>query len=231
MVYSIPRWIKIGWFSPWAFVDYAIAALTKGSYYHLWYLWGMLCTIPLFYAVLRWFGKKTQYVLTAVLWLLEVSITAYSGWLPDPLCAVHPVLQKVERIICLLPLLLAGALIHDVPRASGKQRFVGFIISFALLFAESLVLRHSGLNAVSYAVFTLPTAYFLFQELLCVSFASDNVLLNKLSKINLFIYCVHPMLVELLAKLRLNSIIHFFLVAISSTALGYLYIKIANKRT
>lgn len=31
---SIPEWIETGWFSAWAFVDWGIALLIKGSYYH-----------------------------------------------------------------------------------------------------------------------------------------------------------------------------------------------------
>ena len=58
LVYSIPSWIKTGWFSPMAFVDYAIGVLTRGSHYHFWYLWGMIYTLPVFYLVLRILPRK-----------------------------------------------------------------------------------------------------------------------------------------------------------------------------
>jgi len=231
MVYSIPRWIEIGWFSAWAFVDYAIAACTKGAYYHLWYLWGMLCAIPLFYGILRYFHRKYWCIFAGALWLLEVSLTAYSFWLPDSLTPIVQILQNAERIICLLPLLLAGACIHNATVLTRKKCTIGFILCFILLCTESFSLRYAGVQAISYAVFTLPTAYFLFRALLCISFISDKPILRRISAINLFVYCVHPMLVEVLAKFQLCSVTHFLLAAAGSSALGYLYVLITRKQT
>lgn len=53
LVYSVPKWIKTGWFSVWAFVDYFIATVRQGSYYHLWYLLAVIYAFPFFIIVLK----------------------------------------------------------------------------------------------------------------------------------------------------------------------------------
>ncbi|WP_216696872.1 acyltransferase family protein [Anaerostipes faecalis] len=42
LLFSIPTWLETGWFSIHAFIDWGLALVVNGSYYHLWYL---LCII------------------------------------------------------------------------------------------------------------------------------------------------------------------------------------------
>ena len=47
-----------GWFSMYAFIDYAIATLFSGSYYHLWYILSVIYAISLFIVCLKKLDKK-----------------------------------------------------------------------------------------------------------------------------------------------------------------------------
>ena len=58
LLYSIPTWIKTGWMSVGAFKDYALATVTQGCHYHLWYLISLIYALPLFYLCVRFIKNR-----------------------------------------------------------------------------------------------------------------------------------------------------------------------------
>lgn len=226
LFHSIPMWIEIGWFSPFAFVDYAIGAVTKGSHYHFWYLWGMIYTLPLFYLLLRFCKQRYWVAVIVALWVIKVLSYSYTMLIPSQLADA---LGKLGSATCLLPLLLLGALIAKQKERMLPCNIVGLMVSVVGLVTEAFALKNHGQEAVSYIVFTLPVAYFLFSLILRVKPAGDGKIASRLGAVSLFIYCVHPMLVELTENVFQNSLIHFVFVAVGSTVLGLGYIDIRKK--
>ena len=230
MLYSIPAWVETGWFSLWAFVDFAIAACTKGSYYHLWYLWGMIYTLPVFYVIVKRVRAQYWVGLVAVLWFLKVAGYAYSFCLPSTLSCIIVITEILGDFFCLLPLLLIGAIIAQQSRKTRCFYRMGLMACISLLIAEALFLKHCGQEAVSYIIFTLPTAYFFFN---CVLYLPARKLIKRSSEmagISTFVYCAHPIFVEILSEYITASIMRFVVCSLISTCLGSIYVKFFSKQ-
>lgn len=229
LFHSIPMWIEIGWFSPHAFVDYVIGSVTKGSHYHFWYLWGMIYTLPVYYLFLRLCKRRYWEIAIVILWMLKALGYAYSRYIPAPFSIV---LEKLGTFLCLLPLLAVGSVIAKQKQKSLGFYLTGFALSFVGLIAEAFILRHCGQNAVSYVFFTLPVAYFLFCLIVNLKTELKSELPRTLGAISLFIYCVHPILVELTDHIFQSTLIHFSFVTLGSTFLGfgYYYLRKRLKR-
>ena len=221
---SIPNWIKSGWFSAWAFVDYVVAAFTKGPYYHLWYLLGMIYVLPMCYIVICWIHRKYWTGMTILLWICEIFGYAYGyvfsvapEWIMD-------VLSRFDVFIRLLSLLLTGMMISQKEINRGIWCLTGFMISFVLLFGEAFALKSVGQEAVSYIFFTLPTAYFLFNCIHKLKMKLPVKNTSRMAEISMVIYCIHPILVNLSKSVVPNSIIHFLLCTAGSTLLGWMFL-------
>ena len=226
LFHSIPMWIEIGWFSPLAFVDYAIGAVTKGSHYHFWYLWGIIYTLPVFCLLLRLCKQKYWMPVMIALWVIKVLSYSYTMLIPKQLAEV---LGKLGTATCLLPLLLLGALISRQKERTLRYNIAGLVVSVISLTAEAFALRNFGQEAVSYIVSTLPVAYFLFCLILKVKAFGNGRICSRLGAVSMFVYCMHPMLVELTEDVFQNSLIHFGFVAVGSTVLGLGYTYIRKK--
>lgn len=225
LFHSIPMWIDIGWFSPFAFVDFAIAAVTQGSHYHFWYLWALIYTFPIFYVVLRIVDTVMLYALTAFLWLANIITYVYHIFLPAPFSQIADALQGIASLLRILPLLLLGAIISRASVHTDKKNRLCTAFFFILLIAEAFILKNQGQTAVSYLLFTFPTIYFLFQFLLrCNIHIPARI--HVLGKTSTFIYCVHPILIEITDNYITHSVIHFVIVAITATILGFLATKL-----
>lgn len=226
LFHSIPMWIEIGWFSPFAFVDYAIGAVTNGSHYHFWYLWGMIYTLPVFYGLLRICKRKFWIPVVTILWLFKVLGYSYTMLVPEQVAGI---LGRMGTLVCLLPLLLVGVVLRVQQEKPLRFYLTGFLLSAAGLTAEALMLREIGQDAVSYIVFTIPVAYFLFGTILKIKMCGNSKQIGQLGAVSMFIYCVHPILVELTENTFQNSLIHFAFAAAGSTVLGLVYIYIRKK--
>ena len=187
MFYSIPMWIEIGWFSPFAFVDYVIGAITKGSHYHLWYIWGMIYTFPVFYLIIRHVSRKWWAIIAAVLWALKATTYGYAYLLKN-FSAVTVIFEKLGTFLCPLPLMLIGALIVTQPLKSLKTTLLGLGLCFIGLCIEAYALKANGQEAFSYIFFTMPLCYYLFQAILKIRMNGFPSVLGNFGKMSVFIY-------------------------------------------
>lgn len=226
LCHSIPMWIENGWFSPFAFLDYVIGTVTKGSHYHFWYLWGMIYTLPVFFLLLRLCKQKYWMPVIVALWVIKVLSYSYTMIIPEQLAEA---LGKLGTTTCLLPLLLLGALIAKQKESALQYDIVGLMLSVVGLTAEAFALKNFGQEAVSYIIFTLPVAYVLFCLVLRVKVQGNCEICSQLGTVSMFVYCVHPVLVELTEGRFQNSLVHFGLVAGGSTALGIGYYHARKK--
>lgn len=121
LAFSIPSWIRTGWFSPIAFVDYAVAAITSGSHYHLWYLLNLLYSLPLVYVLLRLVSAKRQWLLIFLCWIIEVFTYTYKSFLPEGVLPSLGLLSSFSMFRILPPLILLGVQISRERRRGGTM--------------------------------------------------------------------------------------------------------------
>ena len=230
LLFSIPFWIKSGWFSAWAFIDYIVAACIGGAYYHLWYLWGVIVALPIFYIIVRKIPQKFLIIIILLLWFVKVLTYAYAALIPAVFAGVIAVFSKMGTILCLLPLLLLGAVISGGKCYDKNFYWCGFAVSFVLLFCEAFFLKNCGQEAVSYIFCTLPVAYFLFNGILNSRIVIPEKVSNIAAEISMFIYCIHPIFVKLTETVIQSSISRFAVCATISTVLGYICVLTKQRR-
>ena len=162
LLYSIPTWIKTGWMSFGAFKDYALATVTQGCHYHLWYLISLIYALPLFYLCARFIkNRKLLFVLMIALYIIKAISYGYARWLPTFIQTIFGIGGKFsalfDAVFLLLPLLLLGFFISQ-KKISLKFSLIGFIVSFSLLTVEAFTLKAFGQESVSFIFLTFPTA-------------------------------------------------------------------------
>lgn len=237
LIYSVPKWIEIKWFSVNAFVDYGIAAIISSPYYHMWYLLSVLYAIPLLALCLKCVNKKHLKWIVIVFWAVKVLSYGYYQWMPSSIINIFSLLEKFsgirDGIFCIFPLMLLGSCVYyEKAHKNIYIYIIGFLISFSLLIIEASTLRHFGQNAVSYIIFTLPTSYFLFNLILRIKISIKSQICVILGMASLFIYLVHPIIIDFVKMLVDNSILCFALTTIIATILGVIYaIIVMNLKT
>lgn len=231
LAFSIPSWVQTGYFSPMAFVDYAFATMTSGSHYHLWYLLYLLYSLPLVYMLLRLVSAKCQWLLILVCWAIAIFTYTYKSFLPVGILPSLGPLSHFSMFPILPPLILLGVQVSRERRA-GRRYAIGFIISLGFLTAETFTLRHLGIEKVSFIICTLPTAYFLFHLILKLA-KTRNVrktdFVALLGSISTLVYCIHPMFIETVGKKIESSVWIYLMVALMSTAAGYIFYLMKRK--
>ena len=118
LLYSIPTWIKTGWMSFGAFKDYALATVTQGCHYHLWYLIGLIYALPLFYLCVRFIkNRKLLFALMIALYIIKAISYGYARWFPTFIQNIFGIGGKFsalfDAVFLLLPLLLLGFFISQ----------------------------------------------------------------------------------------------------------------------
>ena len=100
LLYSIPTWIKTGWMSFGAFKDYALATVTQGCHYHLWYLISLIYALPLFYLCARFIkNRKLLFVLMIALYIIKAISYGYARWLPTFIQTIFGIGTKLSALV------------------------------------------------------------------------------------------------------------------------------------
>lgn len=233
LAYSIPTWIKSGWMSFGAFKDYALATVTQGCHYHLWYLISLIYALPLFYLCVRFIkNRKLLFVIMILLYIIKALSYGYARWLPTFMQTILGIGGKFsalfDAVFLLLPLLLLGFFISQ-KKISLKLSLIGFIVSFSLLTVEAFTLKAFGQESVSFIFMTLPTAYFLFSLISQMNWNLNGKVCTLLGAASLVIYCFHPMIVGLFFDIVPSSILLFVITTIISAAVALMFVIIRTK--
>lgn len=215
-----------------------------GTLYHLWYL-----PASIIGAVIAWYMvKKLNYqkalIAAFVLYLIGLFGDSYYGIVEQSSCfkglysLIFQVTDYTRNGVFFAPVFfIIGGLISDKrPQISFGKCICGFVISFGLMFAEAMTLKHFDLQRHdSMYLFLLPCMYFLFCTFLCFRGKRHAVLRT----IALVVYIIHPMMivmVRLCAKLLHlqnvlveNSIIHYLVVCLASVAFSVVFTLWWNK--
>ena len=227
LIRLIPEWIEFNWFSVNAFVDYGIATVISKPYYHMWYLLSILYAIPIFALCVKYVKKNHFKWLIIILWAVKVLSYGYNKWMPSSIINIFCLMEKFsgirDGIFCILPLMLLGSYVYYEKEHKNSFYIFGVVISFLLLILEAFTLRHFGQEAVSFIVFTLVITYFLFNVILRLKISIKSQACVILGRASLFIYLVHPLIIELMEKIVNNSVCFFILTTIIATVLGVIY--------
>lgn len=233
LLYSIPTWIKTGWMSFGAFKDYALATVTQGCHYHLWYLISLIYALPLFYLCVRFTkNRKLLFALMIALYIIKAISYGYARWLPTFMQTIFGIGGKFsalfDAVFLLLPLMLLGFFISQ-KKIPLKLSLIGFIVSFSLLTVEAFTLKAFGQESVSFIFLTLPTAYFLFSLISQMNWNLNGKVCTLLGSASLMIYCFHPMIVELFFDIVPSSILLFVIAATVSVAISLVFVTVQAK--
>ena len=216
-----------------AFKDYALATVTQGCHYHLWYLISLIYALPLFYLCARFIkNRKLLFVLMIALYIIKAISYGYARWLPTFIQTIFGIGGKFsalfDAVFLLLPLLLLGFFISQ-KKISLKFSLIGFIVSFSLLTVEAFTLKAFGQESVSFIFLTFPTAYFLFSLISQMNWNLNGKVCTLLGSASLMFYCFHPMIVELFIDIVPSSILLFVIAATVSVAVSFVFVFVKVK--
>lgn len=215
-----------------------------GTLYHLWYL-----PASVIGAVIAWyFVKKLNYpkamIVAFVLYLIGLFGDSYYGITEKISCLnslygyIFQVTDHTRNGIFFAPIFfIIGGLIADnrLHITFGKS-ICGFGISFALMIGEAFVLHHFDLQRHdSMYVFLMPCMYCLFNAIL--HFKGKRLV--ALRTASLIIYIIHPMMIVVIrtfsrllhmqSLLVENSIVHYFMVCLTSVVFSVVLTVLWNK--
>lgn len=239
LIYSIPRWISYEWFSFWAFVDFGIATVRSASHYHLWYLLSLIYALPVFYLCVKYIkNQKIIFSIVAILYIIKVLTYAYRNIVPNFISSFFTCLEEFgalfNAIFLILPFMLLGYNISKGKAWSRKNLIIGFAISFALLCCEAYIIKSFDIGIISCVFGTFPVVFFVFSFIMQINWKPKNKkAVYLLGASSLVIYCLHPMIIEILINWIESSVGLFVLTAIISGAasIGFILLKCRIMKT
>lgn len=215
-----------------------------GTLYHLWYLPASIIGAVIAWYLVRKFDYQVALSVTLILYFVGLFGDSYYGvserigLLNGLYNLIFQVSDHTRNGIFFAPIFFVlGGLIADNSRKfTFRKSIYGFGISFVLMFAEALTLHFFDLQRhYSMYIFLLPCMYFFFNIILYFK-GKRNVWLRTSS---LIVYIIHPMMIviiRLFSKLLHleslfvdNSIVHYFVVCLSSVAFGIAATKLWSK--
>ncbi len=200
LVLQIPDWYRAGWWGPHVAVDYVLALVTKGSYYHLWYLLAMLYAIwPLSLLVKR-ASHRLMLAVCCVCWLAECLTYSYAWLGVDRVPMLTALLARFsgvcDGVFRALPLMLVGVFCcrnaAGHPAAYWGRRAAGMLLLLCLE-ASALYFWSPNRQLYSYLITTPFFTYYFLCFLLSCDFRFHRKVHGPiLRKASLMIYCLHP---------------------------------------
>ncbi|TCK98014.1 serine/alanine racemase [Natranaerovirga hydrolytica] len=247
IVLYLPLNIYTGYFKGYNLFGNIVKDLVfNGTFYHLWYLPGIILGVGMALVLLKFFGFKNTFLISLILYIVGVFGDSYYGFIEN-----LPVVNRFYHLLFQLfgytrngiffsPIfILLGMLIFKrKEKLPFKLAITGFVCSLGLMFLEGwlihvlMVARHDSMY------FSLiPVMYFMFQVLFSLNIKNKK----SLRAIPLYVYIIHPWSIVLVRgigkvlsiekQLIENSLIHFIVVLVVSFVTAYLvYIFLKKKR-
>ena len=192
----IPLWKRIGWLSAWAFVDWGIAAVRSGSYYHLWYVLSLLYALPILWVCLTVVDKKHLPIAAVVLYLFKAASYGYRWAFPQTMFTLFKVMDALDGVVTactlIVPYILLGMTVYWKQERKTLSPILLFGISLLMVMLEAFMLLGRDAEAYSYILFSMPTAYFFFLIVLQLNEKIENKDFSMLARSSVIVYCAHP---------------------------------------
>ncbi|MDR0851305.1 MAG: acyltransferase family protein [Clostridiales Family XIII bacterium] len=259
-VISIIIYIPLNWYTG-LFRERPLAAVLlkdvifDGTVYHLWYFPAAIIGAAIVYLLYRKAGFKATFAITILLYVIGLLGDSYYGFAvqSDILRTVldygFNAFDYTRNGIFFTPLfLLLGGMVGgkigmmkqaEVMKQPGAAEshfvrdLVGFLVFFALMIAEALVLHRFGVQRHdSMYVMLAPCMYFLF--LLLTHFKGNR--LPHLRGLSMIVYIIHPMVIAaVLPAARLtgltsilvdNSPVHYIAVCAGSVVFALVWMRL-----
>lgn len=218
--------------------------LLTGTMYHLWYLPASILGAFIAWFLVKKTGFKNAFIISLLLYAIRLLGGSYFGFIQNVnvlnklYLSLFEITETTRNGIFFAPLFftLGGYLYHKKNKiAKPLVSFAAFIISFGIMCAEALVLRHLDVMQHNSMYLLLPvTSLFLFMFLM--SFRGKRY--SALRDCSLVIYIIHPILivaVRMVAKFigmtQLfvdNKLIMFICVTIASVIASLIFTKIKS---
>ncbi len=241
LVISIFKWCQTGWISVYAFIDFFIAFFRSSSYYHLWYLLELIYATVFTYFLMSFLKKYILYFVAVFLYIIGMFSYSYY-WIDfslfENITAITNIFPAMwDSITRAFPLLLLGAFsINRKKIKNNKYNLFLFVLSFILLCVEFSLINSFTNNhsAFSYIIFTIPCVYFFFNFVKNLKLNINKDTSKKFRNMSTIIYCVHPAIIEIFSYIKsfdeLNNLLQYLCIAIMSTILSYIIVKLVDKR-
>ncbi len=196
---------------------YAVDTLLYGCHYHLWYLLALLFALPLM--VLAW---RKEYCLP----LGVIAVVMYLGYTWIYLHGVTSI-TAVAGVLMLFPYMLIGGIMNGVSVKKTKIAVVVLLLCLVLQTIEAFHLRSIGYEKWTYIASAMLSGVAFFMMTISIRRTETNDKAMRfeslLGKISLFVYCAHPIFVELLSLRISSSVIVYFISLVATSLVGYLY--------
>jgi len=203
----------------------------NGTFYHLWYFPALLLGIWITYYLLKIKNKRIKISVFLLLYMIGLFGDSYYGLIKN-ISFIEPLYHFIFYIfdytrngIFYAPIFLGiGYLVANKEITLEKKHKIYLFISFLLLLLEGTLLHHYGIpRHNSMYISLIPLSILLFSFLIKTKEQTNK----KQRNLATWIYILHPffiVIVRLFAKivhlesiLVENSIVHYVLVAISTT--------------
>lgn len=226
LIWLIPTWIKTGWFSFKAFVDFGLSAILDTSYYHLWFLVRLIYVIPLMYFILRHFRVKYFILFSLLIYVIGLFYGGSYTWVGLPFSEKTIALPFYASgfrtaFFVVMPICSMSLLVDRILQLKKHAISLLALICLLVFFSENILLKVvlGDYELLSYVVFsTLPMTLMLLAFVCSISMSiKHHFALRKLSTL---VYVVHPLIISILKLLirnsEFNSVLYYFIVALSS---------------
>lgn len=215
----------------WMVMDF----LFNGSYYHLWYLVGVIYAFATIYIACRLKFARFLFPLSTILYIIGLLGTSYyalgskipvlsilfdSGWF-----------QGIRRIFLMgIPFVVLGWTIAEGRLKTHFTRRTPSVAAFgvtAIIFViEIVVVTITGISrSIVITIFLYPLLYLIFQLCLVYPLASQTSIASKCKSIANFTYFWHPVAILFLREIIHNRFLLFTSVSVVCILLGYAFYK------
>lgn len=225
-------------------IDVVKDVLFNGTFYHLWYLPGLITGSVLVLFLIRWLGLQGTFFVSIFLYLIGLFGDSYYGLAKQlPLLeelyeSIFSVSEYTRNGFFMVPIFLVmGMLIANrTKKIKPMNNFGLLLISLAFLIVEGLLLHHYSLQRHdSMYIMLIPTMYFLFLFLLKLKGKSSK----RIRNLSLLIYIIHPWLIVLvrfaarllhLEKLLIHqSFMHYLAVSGLSLVVAWVLVYVGER--
>lgn len=209
--------------------EFVLNTVFRASKYHLWFLLALIYALPLLYFI-RKIPVKLQIILAAFLWIVQCFAFSYRGTFPEIGKLFYMISQTADApwntLFCALPLLIVGNLVNCFPtnkKVTDKEIICFFVISILLIGEKivNVIVLYSPANSHFFIFMPMFTFFLVLFFVKSRKEIKHNTFLRKAS---LFIYCIHPLIIDILIFNGFSyGLLLFFIVLIVSMGFFALY--------